>query len=97
MCPCLCGRTDFLLIRDSAGRISVRDFTGTVLAGQEEPRIRVPPPRSKEKKCAQRLMLGLRRMSCLCYPVAGLVETLTCWNMHRHHGMALSRAASCSP
>ena len=41
-----------LLIRDSAGRLSVREFTGTVLAGQEEPRIRVPPPRSKEKKCA---------------------------------------------
>ena len=44
------GRTDFLLIRDSAGRLSVREFTGAVLAGQEEPRIRVPPPRSKEKK-----------------------------------------------
>ena len=46
-----CRSTDFLLIRDSAGRLSVREFTGTVLAGQEEPRIRVPPPRSKEKKC----------------------------------------------
>ena len=50
---CCFTRTDFLLVRDSAGRLMVREFTGTVLAGQEEPRIRVPPPRSKEKKCVR--------------------------------------------
>jgi len=66
ICPCVCGRTDFLLIRDSAGRISVREFTGTVLAGQEEPRIRVPPPRSKEKKCECCPHCGCDRSAGLC-------------------------------
>ena len=44
-------RSDFLLVRDGAGRLSLRELTGTVVMGQEEPRIRVPYPRTKEKRC----------------------------------------------
>ena len=36
--------TDFLLIRSSTGALSLREMTGTILAGQHEPQLRVPAP-----------------------------------------------------
>ena len=43
-------RTDFLLVRDGAGRLSVRELSGTIVVGQQEPKVKVPYPRTKEKR-----------------------------------------------
>ena len=44
------GWADFLLVRAASGALSVREITGTVMVGQEEPLRRIPVPNSKECK-----------------------------------------------
>lgn len=41
---------DFLLVRGPSGVLAVREVTGTVMVGQEEPLRRIPVPSSKEAK-----------------------------------------------
>lgn len=43
--------SDFLLVRSAAGTLSVRHLTGSIMAGQQEPQMRIPAPKSKESKC----------------------------------------------
>ena len=43
--------SDFLLARSSAGALSVRRLTGSMVLGQQEPQMRIPAPKSKESKC----------------------------------------------
>lgn len=43
--------SDFLLVRSSAGVLSVRRLTGSLVLGQQEPQMRIPAPKSKESKC----------------------------------------------
>ena len=43
--------SDFLLVRSSAGALSVRRLTGSLVLGQQEPQMRIPAPKSKESKC----------------------------------------------
>lgn len=40
--------SDFLLIRAASGALSVRELTGCIAAGQQEPMRRIPVPGSKE-------------------------------------------------
>ncbi|KAK9820491.1 hypothetical protein WJX72_010852 [[Myrmecia] bisecta] len=42
--------TDFLVVRNAAGALAVRELTGTLIVGQQEPHIRVPAPHSKDAK-----------------------------------------------
>ena len=43
--------TDFLVVRHATGRLTLREFQGSVAIGQQEPHMRVPAPQSKEKRC----------------------------------------------
>lgn len=38
------------MVRDGVGRLSLRELTGTLVVGQQEPKLRVPYPRTKEKR-----------------------------------------------
>ena len=38
-------------MRSSAGSLSVRRLTGSLVLGQQEPQMRIPAPKSKESKC----------------------------------------------
>ena len=38
-------------MRSSAGALSVRRLTGSLVLGQQEPQMRIPAPKSKESKC----------------------------------------------
>lgn len=40
--------SDFLVIRAASGALSIREVTGSIVVGQQEPLRRVPPPSSKE-------------------------------------------------
>ncbi|CAL8462032.1 g1563 [Coccomyxa elongata] len=42
--------TDFLVIRSRSGALSLRQLSGTIIAGQQEPNMVVPVPRSKEAR-----------------------------------------------
>lgn len=52
--------TDFLVIRSRSGALSLRQLSGTIIAGQQEPNMVVPVPRSKEARCA--LCVSLSRL-----------------------------------
>ena len=44
------GTADFLLIRAASGALHLREITGTIMVGQQEPFRRIPAPNSKECK-----------------------------------------------
>lgn len=45
------GSGDFLATRSAAGVVALREFTGALAVGQQEPHVRVPPPGSRDAKC----------------------------------------------
>ena len=42
--------SDFLVIRNASGALSVREITGSLAVGQQEPLRRIPQPNSKESR-----------------------------------------------
>lgn len=48
---------DFLAVRSATGALALRELTGTLAVGQQEPHMRVPPPSSRDVKCAARTWL----------------------------------------
>ena len=63
--------TDFLVVRARSGALSLRQVSGTVIAGQQEPNMIVPVPRSKEARCAlpvssSKLVVSLREYNLPC-------------------------------
>ena len=50
--------TDFLLIRNAAGAIMLRELTGCIAVGQQLPLVRVPVPFSNSREVRSALTLG---------------------------------------
>ncbi len=48
------GGRDFLAVRSPAGGLALRELTGALAVGQQEPHVRVPPPGSRDARCAPR-------------------------------------------
>ena len=44
--------SDFLVIRQPSGALLLREMTGYVAVGQQEPVMRIPAPGTKEVRCA---------------------------------------------
>lgn len=52
--------TDFLLIRNVAGAISLRELTGCIAVGQEVPAMRAPIPGSRDVRYRAGIDVGTR-------------------------------------
>ena len=50
------GPGDFLAVRGAAGTLALREVTGCLIVGQQEPAVRVPVPHSRDARCV--LSLG---------------------------------------
>ena len=50
------GPGDFLAVRGAAGTLALREVTGCLILGQQEPTVRVPVPHSRDARCV--LSLG---------------------------------------
>jgi hypothetical protein len=59
---------DFLLLRTPTGAMSLREITGTLVVGQQQPLVRVPAPYSPELQqyMERRLQVGASCCCCCC-------------------------------